>query len=189
MTRGEMTELPSEWEGKGKWVLWIAGALSILLGIGALIYPFAASIGFEIAFGAVLIAAGLVEIFRGFQLRKFARFIWNILFGVVAVVTGGVLLFFPLEGVMTLTAILSGFFFAGGIMKMVSAFSLHPRVGWGWMMLSALVSVTIGIMLFMGLPGSAFWAIGILVGVDLVFLGVAQIMIGSALGQLEEAHD
>ncbi|WP_022950077.1 HdeD family acid-resistance protein [Methylohalobius crimeensis] len=189
MTRDEMTELPSEWEGRGKWVLWIAGVLSILLGIGALIYPFAASIGFEIAFGVVLLATGLVEIFRGFQLRRFARIFWNIAFGLIAAVTGGVLLFFPLEGVMTLTAILAGFFFAGGIMKIVSAFSLYPRMGWGWMMWSALVSVTIGILMFMGLPGSAFWAIGILIGVDLVFLGVAQIMIGSALGQLEEAHD
>ena len=83
----------------------------------------------------------------------------------------------PLTGVFSLTVLLVAFFIIEGIASIM--FSLeHKREfsgRWGWMLVSGVVDLVLAVLIFAGLPSTAAWAIGLLVGINLVFGGTALI--------------
>ncbi len=164
--------------------LWIVGLISVLLGLIALVFPLAASIGVELTFGILLVVVGVFEVARGVSMRGVANIAMNLLFGALALAAGLFLLFFPLGGILTLTVVLSWFFLLGGGLKIAAAFHLRPLNGWGWLAFSGVISVILGGLLLLGLPGTATWALGLLFGIDLVFLGAAQIAVAVGLNKL-----
>ncbi|NHQ75395.1 HdeD family acid-resistance protein [Roseovarius gahaiensis] len=163
--------------------LWIAGIVSIVMGGAAVLFPFAATLAAELVFGAILVVSGIVELVRAFAMRHNGSLAWNALFGLVAVVAGAILLAWPLQGMVTLTIVLGVFFLLGGAFKLVAGFGLRPFPGWGWIGFSGALSVLLGVLVLFGLPGTALWAVGLLVGIDLIFLGVAEIAMASALAR------
>lgn len=160
--------------------LWVAGIASIIFGVLAIIFPFAATLAAELLFGAILAASGLVELVRAFAMRRAGNFMWNAVFGLLALVAGAILLFWPLEGILTLTIIVGVFFLLGGALKLIAGFTLRGLPGRGWIGFSGALSVLVGLILLLGLPGTASWAIGILVGIDLIFFGLAEIAVVSS---------
>jgi uncharacterized membrane protein HdeD (DUF308 family) len=179
MTDSEMTHdtVP---RGLKTW-LWIAGIVSIVMGVLAVLFPFAATLATELLIGALLVVSGILELVRAFAMRHNGKPIWNVLFGLVALVAGAILLGWPLQGMVTLTIVLGVFFLLGGAFKLFAGFDLRPFPGWGWIGFSGALSVLLGILLLFGLPGTALWAVGLLVGIDLIFLGVAEIAMASAI--------
>lgn len=175
-----MRRAPHGGGGLKTW-LWIAGIASVVLGALAIIFPFAASLAAAMLFGAILAASGLLELVRAFVMRGAGSLLWNVLFGLAALAAGLILLVFPVEGVVTLTFIVGAFFLAGGAFKLVAAFGLRPFPGWVWIAVSGALSALLGLILLFGLPGTAAWAIGLLLGIDLIFLGIAEIAVASAL--------
>ena len=161
--------------------LWIAGIVSIVMGALAIIFPFAATLAAELVIGAILVVSGIVELIRAFVMRRNGNLIWNVLFGLAALAAGGILLLWPLQGMVTLTIVVGVFFLLGGAFKLVAGFGLRPFPGWGWIGVSGALSVLLGLVLLFGLPGTALWAVGLLVGIDLIFLGIAEIAMASAL--------
>lgn len=171
--------------------LWIAGIATIGLGAVAMLFPFAASLAVELLVGGVLTALGLIQILRALFSGGVESRLWQFVFGGVALVTGGVLLRYPMEGLQALTLVIAGFFVIGGIAKLIGAWQvgrrwrraagLRPVRGWGWLALSGAVSLLLGIVLFAGLPIASTWALGLIVGVDLVFLGLSEIAFAMAL--------
>ncbi len=155
--------------------LWIAGALAIILGLLAIIFPVAASIGVELMIGLTLTAFGVVEIARVFWLRRTRKIIGAALLGLLAFAAGLVLLLFPAQGLFSLTVILTAYFLAGGLFKLISAFQQRPNSSWGWAALSGVASVLLGIILWAALPGASLWVLGVLFGIDLLIFGSAQI--------------
>ena len=174
------TSHPEAPRGLRTW-LWIAGIASILLGALAIIFPFAATLAVELVIGAILAVSGIVELIRTVAMRRNGSLIWNALFGLAALAAGVILLVWPLEGMLTLTIVVGVFFLLGGAFKLVAGFGLRPFPGWGWIGFSGALSVLLGLLLLFGLPGTALWAIGLLVGIDLIFLGIAEIAMASAL--------
>jgi len=163
--------------------LWIAGIVSIVMGVLAVLFPFAASLAAEVVIGAILVVSGIVELVRAFAMRQNGSLAWNVLFGLAALAAGAILLAWPLQGIVTLTIVLGVFFLVGGVFKLVAAFGLRPFPGWGWIGFSGALSVLLGLLLLLGLPGTALWAVGLLVGLDLIFLGVAEIAMATSLGR------
>ena len=161
--------------------LWIAGIASIVMGALAIIFPFAATLAAELVIGAILVVSGIVELIRAFVMRRKGNPTWNGLFGLAALVAGAILLVWPLQGMVTLTIVVGVFFLLGGALKLVAGFGLRPFPGWGWIGFSGALSVLLGLLLLFGLPGTALWAVGLLVGIDLIFLGIAEIAMASAL--------
>jgi len=161
--------------------LWIAGIVSIVMGVLAVLFPFAATLATELVIGALLAVSGVLELVRAFAMRRNGSLTWNVLFGLVALVAGAVLLGWPLQGMVTLTIVLSVFFLLGGALKLVAGFDLRPFPGWGWIGFSGALSLLLGGLLLFGLPDTAMWAVGLLVGIDLIFLGVAEIAMASAI--------
>lgn len=173
--------------------LWIAGSVTILFGIAGIASPFVVTLAAELLFGAVLAALGVLQIIRGAFAGGVESRLWTFLFGLVSLAGGVVLLLYPLQGMLTLTIVLATFFVVGGILKLLGAWQMSPSRrhagglpgvrGWGWLALSGGLSVLLGVLLFAGLPSTAAWALGLLLGIDLMFLGASEIALAIGLSQ------
>lgn len=178
---------PAAPRGLRTW-LWIVGIASMLLGALAIVFPFAATLAVELVTGAILVVSGVMELIRAVVMRRNGNLPWDALFGLAALVAGVILLLWPLQGIVTLTLVVGIFFLIAGAFKTVASLSLRPFPGWGWVGVSGALSILLGLVLLFGLPGTASWAIGLLVGIDLIFLGAAEIAMASAFGHERESR-
>jgi len=163
-----------------KFKLWfkIYGVILILLGAASIILPGIATLATTITVGWLLIAGGIFGLISVFQSGTSSPgFWWNLLTALVCVLAGGVILFNPIKGVLTLTIVLAAYLLATGVTKGLMAFHYRNVIpqAWLWMLFSALVDIALGLIIFAGLPGSAIWVLGLLVGINLLFTGVALI--------------
>ena len=71
-------------------------------------------------------------------------------------------------------------FIIEGIVEFGIAFRIRPHSGWIWMFLSGIIAIAVGILLIANLPSSAAWAIGLLVGINLIFSGFAYLFLPMA---------
>lgn len=163
-----------------KFKLWfkIYGVILVLLGAVAIVLPGIATLATTITVGWLLIAGGIFGLISVFQSGTSSPgFWWNLLTAILCVLAGIVLLARPIAGVLTLTIILAAYLLATGVTKGIMAFhyrSVIPKA-WAWMLFSAIVDIALGIIIIAGLPGSAVWVLGLMVGINLLFTGVALI--------------
>jgi uncharacterized membrane protein HdeD (DUF308 family) len=80
-----------------------------------------------------------------------------------------------------LTLVLAGYFVIDGLFEIIGAFQVKPATGWGFLLFGGVVSLALGMMIWRQFPISGAWAIGILVGVKLLFAGLAMVTVGSTL--------
>jgi uncharacterized membrane protein HdeD (DUF308 family) len=160
------------------------GALLIVLGALAIVFPFATTIAAKIFLGWLLLIGGVGEVLHAFSSRDWKGFLANLLIGLLYIAVGGWLALFPLAGIITLTLLLAFFFILEGVLKLVMGFQLRPTGGWGWIVFSGAVAVLVGILLVAELPGTATWAIGLLVGVNLLMSGIAFVMLATRSGNV-----
>lgn len=179
--------------------LWITGVLAIVLGVLGVVFPFVLTVAAELLFGAVLVALGAVQIIRALIAGDVVSRSWTLLFGVVSLVGGALLLFYPREGILTLTLVLAIFFVVGGTLKLFGAWQMWPArmrargmiafPGRGWLALSGALSLLLGLLLSFGLPSTATWALGLLLGIDLLFLGISEIALALGLNMIQSTQD
>jgi len=153
------------------------GILLSTLGVIAVLVPAIASIAVTIFFGWILLLSGVVGLFTTFRGRQLPGFWWSLLSAITGIVAGVLLLGWPLQGVFSLTSILIAFLLVEGAVTIF--YALEHRTGpirWGVMLASGIVDVVLGIILFAGLPGTAAWALGLLIGINLFFGGWALIL-------------
>ncbi|HKL52583.1 MAG TPA: HdeD family acid-resistance protein [Wenzhouxiangellaceae bacterium] len=157
------------------------GVISIILGIAALVFPWWATLGVELVFGFFLLIVGVLELIRVAFDRPPGGIALSVIFGILAIVAGGLLLTYPLQGVVTLTLVLAFFFLLGGIFKTAAAWTLPPGPGRRWLLISGVISLVLALIVLVALPESAFWLLGVLLGIDLIFFGAAQIAFATAV--------
>ncbi len=165
---------------------WLAviGIISIIFGVLALLFPWWATLAIELVFGAFLLTVGILELVRILFDRPLDGVAPSVVFGILAILTGALLLVYPLQGMFTLTLVLAIFFLLGGLFKTASALTLRPARGWGWLLTSGIVSIVLGIVVLAALPASALWLLGILFGIDLILFGIAQVIFATATRQI-----
>lgn len=160
------------------WVLvLVEGVVLVALGVAAVALPPFATIAVEILIGWLFLLSGAVGLVTTFWMRRAPGFWWALLSAVVGVAVGVVLLRWPLSGVVSLTMVLSAFFIVEGVASIMFAVE-HRRAAsgrWGWMLVSGIIDVALATVIIIGLPGTAAWALGLLVGLNLVFGGAALI--------------
>jgi uncharacterized membrane protein HdeD (DUF308 family) len=164
------------------WVFFlIEGIVLLALGVAAMLVPPLATMAVEILIGWLVLMSGIVGLVMSLRVRGAPGFGWSLASAVVGIVAGLVLLAWPLSGAISLTLILTVFFVLEGIVSIMYALDhrreLTPR--WSFMLVSGIVDLILGGMIFSGLPATATWAIGLLVGINLAFGGVA--LMGMAL--------
>jgi uncharacterized membrane protein HdeD (DUF308 family) len=135
----------------------------------------------------LLVAAGIVRMLWAFKAESFGKGILAFLLGGLTLGVGIVVLARPLVMLASLTLILGVYFLLDGIFDIVGAFSIKPAKGWGWMVFGGAMSILLSGLIWSQWPLSGAWAIGILVGVRLVFAGTAMIALGTAIGIARDA--
>jgi uncharacterized membrane protein HdeD (DUF308 family) len=161
----------------------ILGIVLIVLGTAAIFFPFVTTIAAKIALGWLFLIGGIVQIFHAFSTQKWSAFFFNLLVGLLYLVAGAWLAFLPLAGIITLTILLAAMFIAQGVLEAVMAFQLRPRQGWVWVLIAGLVALAVGVLIFAQLPSSAVWAIGLLVGINMISSGWAYFFLALAVGK------
>jgi uncharacterized membrane protein HdeD (DUF308 family) len=122
-----------------------------------------------------------VQCVRAFQGRKEKGFVLSLISSMAYIALGVLFLARPLLGVMTMTILLMFFFFFEGIIKIGLALDIRPAEGWGWLAFSGLTAIILAALIWSGWPGSAFWVIGLLLGIDMIFFGTALLMVWSKI--------
>ena len=164
------------------WVLFLVeGIILLVLGAAAIIVPVIATLAFTLFIGWLFLISGVVGLITTFWMRNAPGFWWSLLSGVVGIAAGIVLILWPISGTVSLTLVLIAFFVVEGIVTLMYAFEHRAQLSgrWGWMLASGIVDLILAGIIFAGLPETATWALGLLVGINLLFGGVA--MIGMAL--------
>lgn len=160
------------------------GVALCLLGLYAIIAPGFAAVAISLLLGWLLVIAGALGILAVFRSGSSEPGHWsNLLMSVVFLLAGATLLWRPLAGVLTLTIILAVYFLATGLFKLASAVSYRKTMarGWAWMLISGVIDLVLGLLIVFGLPGSADWILGLLVGINLLFTGLALVMTAMTL--------
>jgi len=155
----------------------VLGILLIVLGTLGIAFPFLTTIAAKIFLGWLLLIGGVVQIVHAFSARGWSEFFLDLLMGALFVIGGGWLAFFPLTGIVTLTIFLAAMFIVQGVIEVAMALRIRPHSGWIWMLLAGLVAFAVGMLIFLKLPSSAAWAIGLLVGINLIMTGWAYLLL------------
>ena len=161
----------------------VLGIVLVLLGAGAIVFPFITTIAAKIFLGWLFLIGGIVQVVHAFSTKAWSEFLLNLLIGLLYLVAGGWLAFFPLTGILTLTILLAFMFIFEGGMEAGMAFRMRPHEGWGWMLFAGIVAVLVGVLILAQLPSSATWAIGLLVGINMISTGWAYLFLAMAAGK------
>ncbi len=155
----------------------IEGIVLVVLGILAILIPMAASIAVTIILGWLFLVSGVVGLVTTFWARHAPGFWWALVSAVLATAAGIVLLLWPVSGVVSLTLLLIVFFIIEGVASIMYAFEHKKDLSsrWVWMLVSGIIDLILAALIWTGLPGTAAWALGLLVGINMLFGGTSLI--------------
>jgi uncharacterized membrane protein HdeD (DUF308 family) len=168
-----------------RWMI-ATGILGILGGSAAIIVPPLATLTMTLFIGWLLMYAGVVMAIESWTQRAAGRTWERALQAVLALLVGLYMVLFPGDGALTLTLLLVIWFVASGGLQLVAARWMRGLPGAGWMLFGGALSVVLAALIALDLPSSAAWAIGLLVGVNLVFWGTRALVAASLLKQVSE---
>src|SRR5882762_3225109 len=183
-TPNDISKLQSEMSAavRAHWKAFlIEGILLAILGLAAMIVPPLASLAVTIFLGWMFLISGIAGLALTYWARKMPGFWWSLISAALAVAAGIILLAQPVQGTLTLTIVVGAYFLAEGVATIMYALEHRRELSerWSWMLFAGLLDILIAALIIAGLPGSAEWAIGLLVGINLLFGGAS--MVGVAL--------
>ncbi|HUO89099.1 MAG TPA: HdeD family acid-resistance protein [Rhizomicrobium sp.] len=159
------------------------GIVMTLLGVAAVIWPYISSVAVDFYVGWLFILSGIMALGMMFLAPGVSSFFWSLFTGALSLFAGVLLLWHPVQGVATLTLVLVAFFIAEGVFQIAGAIAargIFPE-SWGWMLVSGIIDLVLAGLIIAGWPGSTAWALGIVVGVNLISSGVAIIMVAATV--------
>jgi uncharacterized membrane protein HdeD (DUF308 family) len=168
------------------WVLFlIEGIVLLILGVVAILVPLIATLAFTILVGWLFLISGIVGLIATFWARNAPGFWWSLISAVIGVLAGLALLTSPVVGALSLTLVLVAFFIIEGIASIMYAVDHRRQLtsSWFWMLLSGVIDLILAAIILAGLPGTAVWALGLLVGINMLFGGAALIAMALAARQ------
>ena len=162
----------------GHWKLVLAqGIVMMVLGILAVAEPNVATFAISIFVGWLFFIGGIFRALSVWRSRGMPGFAWSLLTALLAILFGLILIFRPLTGALTLTMVLVAFFILEGITAIVLAVQHREHLrSWGWVLFSGIIDLLLAYLIWAGWPSSADWAIGLLVGINMLFFGLSLVM-------------
>ena len=160
------------------WKLVLAqGIVMMVLGFLAVVEPNVATFAVSIFVGWLFFIGGIFRTLSVWRARAMPGFAWALLTALLAIVLGLILIFRPLAGVLTLTMVLIAFFILEGITAIALAVQHREQLrSWVWVLFSGIVDLLLAFLIWDGWPSSADWAIGLLVGINMLFFGLSLVM-------------
>jgi uncharacterized membrane protein HdeD (DUF308 family) len=171
---------------RAHWRLFLfQGAIMIALGALAVAAPVLATIAVDIYVGWLFLISGVIGLVAMFSARGVPGFLWTFVTALLSIVVGGLLLWKPIEGVLSLTIVLTALFIVEGVFQATAALVYRDGMpgSWGWLLVSGLADLALAAIIIMGWPGTAVCILGLLVGINLLTSGWAVVMV--ALGARE----
>lgn len=154
------------------------GIVFILAGALAIFLPNATALGFNILIGALLIVSGLVQ---GFASLRSGMHWWSLISALASLIIGGLMLFYPMTGMIALATVLAVFLTIEGVTELMLAFQFKPARNWGWMLFSGIISLLLAVLLFAGWPGVTVMFLGIIIGVNLLLYGISLLALTASV--------
>jgi uncharacterized membrane protein HdeD (DUF308 family) len=167
----------------GKRLRWL-GIAMLVLGVIAVLAPAVAGTWVVYIIGAVLLVTGITQLYSGFNAEGWSAKTIPLILGVITTLAGIGVLGNPILGLGTLTLLLVIFFGAEGLWKIIASLRYRPAEGWLWLLASGAISLILALMIWNQWPVSGLWAVGILVGVNLITTGLSLIVLASAIKAL-----
>lgn len=184
-------DLTGEVKNNATWGI-VLGVLTVVLGLLLIAYPLFTAAVTTIFIGWALIFVGIFEIVQAVRANNVGTFFARLLLGLVYGFGGVMLLLYPLRGVAVLTMLLGVVLLFEAGATAVLAFQVKRVVGWGWLLVDAIITAILGVLILAHWPGSSIWAIGTLVGAAFLVRGITRIALSSRLRRVskrvEEIH-
>lgn len=158
--------------------------LMIVLGLAALLKPFAAGLGISLFIAWIIVFGGVVHLFYAFAAGSAGSFLWRTLIGVAYIVGGIYLLKNPSIALASFTLMLAVILIMEGVFQLITFFELRVLPGSGWLLCDAILTLILGGLIAYPWPGSSLWAIGTLIGVNLIISGFTRLMYSVAARSL-----
>ena len=158
-----------------------------MIGVVSILLPSLATLSDELLFAGILTIWGMVGLWFAWEMRPAKEWAYGAVAFAITLVSGGGILLFPGIGVETLTIVMMAVFLMEGVVSVLLGLRLsghHSR--WGWMIFSGLCSLVVGMIILIGWPQTAVWALGLLLGINFLSTGLSLIMLGNAAK--EAAH-
>ncbi len=154
------------------------GVVMIILGVLAVCAPVAATLAVDIYVGWLLLISGLIGLIAIVSTHHVNAFLWSLVTAALSVVIGVLLILKPIEGAVSLTVVLTAFFIAEGVFQTAVALASRQVMAgtWGWMLMSGIADLVLAAIIIAGWPGTAIWALGLLVGINLLTSGCAVVV-------------
>ena len=163
-------------DGSG-WIR-VLGIITIILGIIAILAPILTGAVVSAVIGMVLLITGIVELIFAFATDGWKAGVLAFIGGIITIIAGGLLIARPVIGSAVLTILLGTYFLLDGIARISLSFKARPISGWGWMLFGGVLSIILGILIFIHWPLSGLWAVGVLVGIRILFAGAGMLITG-----------
>ncbi len=160
-------------------ILW--GVLLIVFGMVAVGSPLLAAVAVNVVVAWLIVLAGVVHLTLALRAHGAGSMIWKLLVGVAYLCFGAYLIMHPVLGVASLTLLLASLFLIEGILDIVLFFKMRPMHGSIWVLVDGIITQLLGLMIYTQWPSSSAWAIGTLVGISMIFSGVARVMMSLAV--------
>lgn len=151
----------------------LAGILFILMGALALLFPFIAGIATELLIGAAFVIAGAGHVIDTYSQTHLENRPSHFALGALFVIGGALLLLMPIAGIAAFTLLIAASFLLQGATQGYLALIDKTARNRAWMLLSAVIAVVAGSLIIGGWPSSALWLVGVIIGIDFLFLGIA----------------
>jgi uncharacterized membrane protein HdeD (DUF308 family) len=164
----------------GSFPIWWA-ILLIIVGFFALALPFEAGKAIAVVVALLVIVAGVAHLAGSFAARTTGGFFWRLLVGCAYLIAGVYLVLHPTLSLVSLTLALAVLFFVEGIFHIVTWFQVRSAPGAGWLLFDGIVTLILAVLIWRSWPASAVWALGTLVGINLLMSGFTRLMYSRAL--------
>ena len=158
--------------------------LMIVLGFAAMLKPFAAGVGISLFIAWIIVFSGVAHVVYAFGAGSAGSFLWRFLIGVVYILGGLYLVRSPSIALASFTLLLAAILIGEGVFQLVTFFQLRALPGSGWILFDAVLTLLLGGLIASPWPGSSLWAIGTLVGVNLIISGFTRLMYSVAARRL-----
>ncbi|WP_436643669.1 HdeD family acid-resistance protein [Microbaculum sp. FT89] len=185
-TREELAAQTRDAIRKHRTLFLVQGIVMVILGIVAIVIPQVTTLAATIFVGWLFVIGGIIRVVATFQSRSAPGFWWSLLIGILALIVGFIIVANPLKGVLTLTMALIILFLVEGVFQFIAGIEFRKALAssWVWLIISGVIDIALAVLIFAGWPDTATWAIGLLVGINLLFAGIALTMTALAAKDL-----
>jgi len=173
----EIDAVQREW-----WLYLLLGIALIVFGLAAITVPLATAVAAATVLGLLLLAGGIVQAVYTFRMRgRTSRTVLHLVMAILYVLAGLILLAHPIATVLIITMLLAIYFFVQGVVRIVASIELRGMPHRGWVLIGGVLSLILAVLIAAQWPSSAIWAIGILVGIDLIYAGATIVALSLAV--------